>query len=74
MASGKEVRFRDADGDGKRNRPLFHSAVAERVVGWLNLPKRKEAEAKTKAPIRPPAPYRPFPVEALPKPIRTFAV
>jgi hypothetical protein len=46
------------------------AAVAGRITEWLGLAKRN-AEAKKIAPIHPPAPYRPFPVEALPEPIRT---
>jgi DNA polymerase I-like protein with 3'-5' exonuclease and polymerase domains len=49
-------------------------AVAGRVREWLNLAKKKEGESGKKGPIRPPDAYRPFPVEALPEPIRTFVV
>jgi DNA polymerase I-like protein with 3'-5' exonuclease and polymerase domains len=44
-------------------------AIVEKVCTWLGI--RHE---KKKAPIRPPDPYRPFPVEALPEPIHTFVL
>jgi hypothetical protein len=49
------------------------TAVVERVCAWLGIRFEKN-DTKTKAPLRPPDPYRPFPVEALPEPIRTFVV
>jgi DNA polymerase I-like protein with 3'-5' exonuclease and polymerase domains len=49
--------------------PHAGKAIVERVCAWLGI-----QHEKSKTPIRPPAPYRPFPIHALPEPIRTFVV
>jgi DNA polymerase I-like protein with 3'-5' exonuclease and polymerase domains len=50
-------------------------AVVGRLREWLVLSGVKGAgDPKKKASIRPPAPYRSFPVEALPEPIRSFVI
>jgi hypothetical protein len=45
------------------------NAVVEKLCTWLGV---RQANQKTL--IRPPDPYRPFPVEALPQPIGTFVL
>ena len=48
--------------------------VVGRVCEWLGIREQVPAatDPRKKAPIRPPAPYRPFPTEAMPQPIRVF--
>jgi DNA polymerase I-like protein with 3'-5' exonuclease and polymerase domains len=58
---------------------LVGDEVVRRVQQWLGITltlNPSDAKAvggpKKKAPIRPPAPYRPFPTEGLPQPLRSF--
>jgi DNA polymerase I-like protein with 3'-5' exonuclease and polymerase domains len=43
--------------------------IVQRALEWLGITTRSQAK-----PTPPPAPYQPFPVEALPEPVRSFVV